>query len=65
MTIHVPIKMDEEHLKLLQKQKQEIIEGISKGTLSDDQHGVVHLIDHIQDTIIQSGTFPESKVFPK
>jgi len=57
--------MDADAFKMLAEQKQELLQLLSAGTASDRINGVVHLIDHIQDTAVDQCELPEDLVFPR
>lgn len=62
--IQITIKMDEESCKLLSEQKQTLVKSINDGKLNDDMYGIVHVIDSIQDQLVDNNHFPEEIVFP-
>lgn len=61
--ISIPMKMNHEGYRLLCDQKRELLQLLDDGKATVIIHGVVHLLDHIQDEAVKSGV-PEKIVFP-
>ena len=61
----VGIKMNAESCLRLRLQKQDLIEALSKSPVFPELEGILHLLDHIQDRMVDDGHFPEEIVFPK
>lgn len=62
-TIELGLK-NEEGFKMLADQKRELLELLDSGKASDQIHGLVHLIDHIQDQCVDACGIPQQIVFP-
>lgn len=62
--VSIILQMNVESCELLKAQKKELIEAIGKGLLTDQMNGLVHLIDSIQDQMVDDGHFPEDVIFP-
>lgn len=63
--ITMNFKMDKASLKQLSEQKHELVQAIADGKLTDQMHGIVHLIDSFQDQVVSGGYFSEGIVFPR
>lgn len=59
----VNLKMSEAACVELRSQKAELVEALNRGQLTEQILGIVHLLDHIQDTMVDGGHFPEEIVF--
>lgn len=55
----------EEGLRLLAEQKTALINLLDKPDTPDCLNGLLNLIDHIQDTLVDKNGIPEDIVFPK
>ena len=61
----IDLKMNAESCIRLRAQKQALVEALSKNLVDQELEGIVHLLDHIQDQMVDDGHFPEEIVFPK
>lgn len=62
--IFVMIEMSEESCLLLAQQKLELLNAVDEGVLSQKIDGIIYMIDHIQDTMVDEKHFPKKVVFP-
>jgi len=63
--VQIPMQFDEEALKNLREQKNELIRARNNDALSENVEGIIHMIDHIQDYLADNKIFPENVVFDK
>lgn len=61
--IDLGIKNDE-GFKMLADQKRELLQLLDDGKATEQMHGLVHLIDHIQDKCVDECGIPQKIVFP-
>jgi len=62
--VQLSIQMNQGACETLKAQKKELVEAIGKGLLSDRMNGLVHVIDSIQDQMLNGKYFPEDVIFP-
>jgi len=65
MTYDFPVMMHmtDEGFEELRQQKADILSLLDKGLADDRLNGIVHLIDHIQDTAVDHERITEEVVF--
>lgn len=61
--VSITIQINQGHASLLRHQKQDLVDALSKNLLPDRAHGIVSLLDAIQDQLVDGGHFPEDVVF--
>lgn len=57
--------MDNDAWKLLREQKQELVTLVESGAASDKINGLIHLLDAIQDEIVNIYGVPADVIFGK